>query len=174
MEEAEVGEKTISEGLQAATLSKPFWCYIKSRKQDNIGVAPLEKNGSVAYDSKDPDFSLLKLGFYRKKKEKTGILLDQFQSIFTRQEDSTPPHFDLPQHPSNNICATSPLTQPEYANYSIHQGGSVGRALDSRSKGRWFESRQEQKIQKDCADLLSVCPIPVYINARMRKTMYAR
>ena len=40
MEEAEVGEKNISEGLQATTLSKPFWCYIKSRKQDNIGVSP--------------------------------------------------------------------------------------------------------------------------------------
>ena len=30
---------TITQGLQTNN-SKPFWKYIKSRKQDNIGVAP--------------------------------------------------------------------------------------------------------------------------------------
>ena len=58
---------TITQGLQTNN-SKPFWKYIKSRKQDNIGVAPLKKNGSLVCDSK----------------EKTEILLDQFQSVFTR------------------------------------------------------------------------------------------
>ena len=33
---------TITQGLQANN-SKLFWKYIKSRKQDNIGVAPPEK-----------------------------------------------------------------------------------------------------------------------------------
>ena len=33
---------TITQGLQTNN-SKPFWKYIKSRKQDNIGVASLKK-----------------------------------------------------------------------------------------------------------------------------------
>ena len=51
------------------------------------------------------------------------------------------------------------------------QGGSVGRASDSRSKDQRFEPRlcQEHKekyvrvfpSQKSCADSLSVCPTPV-------------
>ena len=73
---------TITQGLQTNN-SKPFWKYIKSRKQDNIGVAPLKKNGSLVCDSK----------------EKATILLDQFQSVFTRDCGSAPPHLDPPQHP---------------------------------------------------------------------------
>ncbi|KAK2166213.1 hypothetical protein NP493_1331g00010 [Ridgeia piscesae] len=73
---------TITQGLQTNN-SKPFWKYIKSRKQDNIGVAPLKKNGSLVCDSK----------------EKAEILLDQFQSVFTRDGGSAPPHLDPPQHP---------------------------------------------------------------------------
>lgn len=32
--------------------SKPFWKYVKSRKQDNIGVSPLKSNGQLVNDSK--------------------------------------------------------------------------------------------------------------------------
>ena len=32
---------TIMEGVQNNN-SKPFWKYVKSRKQDNIGVSPLK------------------------------------------------------------------------------------------------------------------------------------
>ena len=73
---------TITQGLQT-NISKLFWKYIKSRKHDNIGVAPLKKNGSLVCDSK----------------EKAEILLDQFQSVFTRDGGSAPPHLDPPQHP---------------------------------------------------------------------------
>ena len=51
------------------------------------------------------------------------------------------------------------------------QGGSSGRASDSRSKDPRFEPRQEHKkdfwefflVKKCCADSLSVCPTPVCI-----------
>ena len=48
--------------------SKQFWKYVKSRKQDNIGVAPLKEKGKLVSQSK----------------EKAQILLRQFSSVFTR------------------------------------------------------------------------------------------
>ena len=42
------------------------------------------------------------------------------------------------------------------------------RALDWRSKGRGFESHQEHKSQKGCADSLSVCPTPVSIHTHTK------
>ena len=73
---------TITQGVQTNN-SKPFWKYIESIKQDNIGVTPLKKNGSLVCDSK----------------EKAEILLDQFQSVFTRDGGSAPPYLDPSQHP---------------------------------------------------------------------------
>ena len=32
--------------------SKPFWKYVKRKKQDNIGVAPMKKDGSLINDCK--------------------------------------------------------------------------------------------------------------------------
>ena len=58
---------TIQEGL-AQNNSKPFWRYIKSKRQDNIGTAPLKFNGTLRSDSKS----------------KADILLKQFQSVFTK------------------------------------------------------------------------------------------
>ena len=36
----------ITEGMENNN-SKPFWKYVKSRKQDNIGVAPLKEKGKL-------------------------------------------------------------------------------------------------------------------------------
>jgi len=55
--------------------TKPFWSYIKARKQDNIGVALLKKNGVLINNSKD----------------KAEILSDQFRSVFTHEEDGAVP-----------------------------------------------------------------------------------
>ena len=55
--------------------SKPFWKYAKSRKQDNIGVAPLKKQGQLINDSK----------------EKAEMLLKQFASVFTKGTTGTMP-----------------------------------------------------------------------------------
>ena len=45
------------EGLQNNN-SKPFWKYIKSKKHDSIGVAPLKDHGKLFSDAKDKVDSL--------------------------------------------------------------------------------------------------------------------
>ena len=52
MRKAEYINTTITQGLQTNN-SKPFWKYINSRIQDNIGVAHLKKNCSLVCDSKE-------------------------------------------------------------------------------------------------------------------------
>ena len=41
----------ILEGL-ASNNTKPFWRYVKAKRQDNIGVAPLKEGGVLYNDSK--------------------------------------------------------------------------------------------------------------------------
>ena len=67
----------VQEGLDKNN-SKPFWNYVKSKKRDNIGTAPLKSKGSLVTDSKS----------------KAEILINQFASVFTRHtiptSDSAP------------------------------------------------------------------------------------
>ena len=58
------------EGLQSKDC-KPFWRYVKSKRQDTIGVAPLKSKGNLFSDSKS----------------KATILNDQFKSVFTPTQD---------------------------------------------------------------------------------------
>ncbi len=51
---------------------KLFWKYVKSTKQEHIGVALLQKDGELK----------------RKSKDKSGILNDQFKSIFTLDKNN--------------------------------------------------------------------------------------
>ena len=72
------------------------------------------------------------------------------------------------------------------ASYCVHlvclgwRGGSVGRASDSRTKGRGFESRQEHKKNVEFFRVKKVvmtccqCAQPSCVYAHMQKTMYAR
>jgi hypothetical protein len=55
------------------TNSKPFWKYVKSRKYDHIGVAPLKYKGQLINDSK----------------HKAKLLLDQCASVFTKGKAPT-------------------------------------------------------------------------------------
>ncbi len=55
--------------------SKPFWKYIKSKRQENIGVAPLLKQGKLHTDSTT----------------KANILNEQFQSVFTKDAGNETP-----------------------------------------------------------------------------------
>jgi hypothetical protein len=48
----------------------PFWKYVKSRKQDNFGVAPLKERGHRINNSK----------------EKARILIKLFSSVCTREK----------------------------------------------------------------------------------------
>ena len=66
--------------------SKPFWRYVKSRRQDSIGVSPLKKMGQLVNDGKG----------------KAQILVEQFQSVFTRDDDQ--------QHPDTKKRAKRPIS----------------------------------------------------------------
>ena len=72
---------TIEAGLSTNN-PKPIWQYVKVKKQDNSGVAPLKINGCLVCDAKS----------------KANILVDQFHSVFTRQTPTN--HLPkLPEHP---------------------------------------------------------------------------
>ena len=73
------------EGLQSKDC-KPFWRYVKSKRQDTIGVAPLKSKGNLFLDSKS----------------KATILNDQFKSVFTptQELDSDIPPLEGPNYPS--------------------------------------------------------------------------
>ena len=63
----------ILDGLQNNN-TKPFWTYVKSKKRDNLGVAPILENGSLVVESKG----------------KAEVILKQFVSVFTPiTEDNT-------------------------------------------------------------------------------------
>ncbi|KAK7111648.1 hypothetical protein V1264_011249 [Littorina saxatilis] len=66
---------TIQEGLDRND-TKPFWRFIKARKQDNAGVAPLKTKGQLHSDSQS----------------KADILLNQFKSVFTKASSQPLPH----------------------------------------------------------------------------------
>ena len=52
--------------------NKPFWKYIKARRNDNIGVAAIKNNGILYHDSKT----------------KAELLNHQFKSVFTMDDDT--------------------------------------------------------------------------------------
>ena len=78
--ETEFLNNIITKGLEENN-TKPFWKYIKSNKQDNIGVAPLKANGKLVNDSTG----------------KANILAEQFKSVFTKS--STTQSSSLYQYP---------------------------------------------------------------------------
>ena len=81
----------IQEGLDNKN-SKPFWKYVKCKKQDNIGVSPLKQKGNLISDSKG----------------KADILVEQFQSVFTQVKDSILPDLSNKKIPSmRNIIIES-------------------------------------------------------------------
>ena len=81
----------IEEGFKSKN-TKPFWHYIKCRRQDNIGIAPLKENTTLYSDSKS----------------KARILIEQFRSVFTPEDNSTLPAMEKSNcTPIDNIKITS-------------------------------------------------------------------
>ena len=72
-QEVEFINNKIEQGLREKN-QKPFWKYIKARRQDSTGVAPL-KNGPYLESSSSG---------------KARVLLKQFCSVFTKENNSTP------------------------------------------------------------------------------------
>ena len=62
---------------------KPFWRFIKSKKKDNVGVAPIKNNGKLFSDSKS----------------KAELLNKQFESVFTIDTSSELPDINRPEFP---------------------------------------------------------------------------
>jgi hypothetical protein len=63
--------------------TKPFWRFVKSRRQDNIGVAPLKDGTSLISDTAT----------------KAKLLLRQFCSVFTKEDSSQLPRMNGTPHP---------------------------------------------------------------------------
>ena len=70
-------DQYIANSLDSALKEKPkkFWSYIKSKKQDQIGIPPLNGNGKVLTDSTS----------------KAEVLSNHFQQIFTKEDLSSIP-----------------------------------------------------------------------------------
>ena len=65
--------------------SKPFWRYIKFRKQDSVGIAPIKQGGALHTDAN----------------MKATLLNQQFKSVFTpRDPNNQVPRLDGPSFPS--------------------------------------------------------------------------
>jgi hypothetical protein len=79
----------ISEGL-ASNKTKPFWSFVKSRRQDNAGVSPLKDRGHLVSDSQS----------------KARLLLQQFKSVFSSSDDILPPVNSPPASPIEQITVT--------------------------------------------------------------------
>ena len=75
-------QNKLEKGLKENS-TKPFWQYVKSRRQDNTGVAPLLKDSDLKCDAPS----------------KAKILLDQFCSVFTKVTRDPMPNMEGPEYP---------------------------------------------------------------------------
>ena len=71
----------------------PFWQYIRSQKQDNVGISPLQDGGKLHTDSM----------------EKAEILSNQFKSVFTQEDTTVIPHLHGPEYPTISILEVTPI-----------------------------------------------------------------
>ena len=63
---------------------KKIWSYIKSKRKDNTGIAPLKEGETI----------------YTTAEQKSCALNKQFQSVFTTEDLSNIPQLDYSVHPS--------------------------------------------------------------------------
>jgi hypothetical protein len=79
--------ETIEKGLSENN-SKPFWCYVKSKNEDNMGISPLLSAGKLVSDSV----------------HKAKLLVNQFSSVFTKDDGNPSPHVSrYVNEPINNL-----------------------------------------------------------------------
>ena len=106
--------------------TKPFWKYVKSRKQDNIGVAPLKEKGQLINNSK----------------EKAQILIKQFSSVFTRGQ-------------TNKMPKTKNKTKASIQNIKINESG-VAKLLKKINPAKASgPDNIPNRVLKQCADQLA-------------------
>ena len=87
--------------------NKPFWKYIKARRNDNIGVAVIKDNGILYHDSKT----------------KAELLSHQFKSVFTIDDDTDRlPTMSHPKYPNiENITISIKGVEKLLDNINIHK-----------------------------------------------------
>ena len=87
--------------------NKPFWKYIKARRNDNIGVAAIKNNGILYHDSKT----------------KAELLSHQFKSVFTMDDDTDHlPTMSHPKYPNiENITISIEGVEKLLDNINIHK-----------------------------------------------------
>ena len=87
--------------------NKPFWKYIKARRNDNIGVAAIKNNGILYHDSKT----------------KAELLNHQFMSVFTMDDDTDHlPTMSHPKYPNiENITISIEGVEKLLDNINIHK-----------------------------------------------------
>ena len=130
--EWEYVNKKINEGLQNNT-TRPFWSWIKAKKQENIGVAPLREGNTLHTDSKN----------------KARLLLQQFKSVFTTQTTNT-----LPQLP--------PTAHPTISQINITTAGIAKLLHDLNPYKATGPDNIPNRILKDCADQIAPALTAVY------------
>ena len=119
--------KTIMDGLEKNS-TKPFWRYVKAKKQDNIGVAPLRNTGgSLVTDSK----------------KKAEILLKQFKSVFTPDSNPSPNQTDHIQQ-----C-------PDIEQIIISQDGVTKLLQDIKTEKATGPDSIPNLVLKECAKEIS-------------------
>jgi hypothetical protein len=65
-----------------------FWCYVKSKNEDNMGISPLLSAGKLVSDST----------------HKAKLLVNQFSSVFTKDDGNPSPHVSrYVNEPINNL-----------------------------------------------------------------------
>ena len=79
----------MAEGLESSD-TKPFWRYVKSKRQDTVGISSLKKNGTLYSDPRD----------------KSDILNNQFKSVFTEPQT---PGSDIPRLQGEKFPSIAPL-----------------------------------------------------------------
>lgn len=86
---------TLTQSMEEGN-SKTFWSYVKAKRQDSCGIAPLMKDGNL----------------YSLNKDKAEILNDQFTSVFTKDKLDPIPEMEGGKAPSipdvivdaNGVC----------------------------------------------------------------------
>ena len=103
--ESDYVNSKILDGLQNNN-TKPFWTYVKSKKRDNLGVAPILENGSLVVESKG----------------KAEVILKQFVSVFTPiTEDNTSAIEDRCNNSLETITVTVEGVQKLLENVNVNK-----------------------------------------------------
>lgn len=106
--------------------NKPYWRYVKARRHDSTGVAPLKVGTSLVSDSLS----------------KARALLRQFQSVFTKDDGTPSPQMSCPSRPDISDLVIKPQGV-EKLQRNLNPSKACG------------PDQIPSKVLKQCADILA-------------------